>query len=68
MQQLIEKHNKIVNDDNDNTSSRLDILNPLCSCRDEYKCPLEGKCTINNIIYQYRGKTNKIYIADTERL
>ena len=41
----ISRHNKKV-------LTSADNLPPSCNCRDKSSCPLPGKCSITNVVYQ----------------
>ena len=63
MQKIIKAHNnKIIND------SKIQSNDDICNCRNKNNCPLPGKCTIKNVIYQANVITdndNKGYIGLT---
>ena len=57
---IIKSHNmKLIN---------MSIKNTLpCNCRKKYKCPLDGKCRAENIVYKcvasVHGYPNKVYLG-----
>ena len=62
METIIKAHNsKIINKDHNKTPEK-------CNCRKKEDCPLPGKCTIQNVIYEAKVKTpneEKTYIGLT---
>ena len=62
METIIKAHNsKIINKDHNKTPE-------TCNCRKKEDCPLPGKCTIQNVIYEAKVKTpneEKTYIGLT---
>ena len=51
METIIKAHNsKIFNKDHNKTPE-------TCNCRKKEDCPLPGKCTIQNVIYEAKVKT-----------
>ena len=62
METIIKAHNsKIINKDHNKTQE-------TCNCRKKEDCPLPGKCTIQNVIYEAKVKTpneEKTYIGLT---
>ena len=63
----MEKHtkahnNKLINKNNNHTTQ------PRCNCRNKDDCPLPGKCTSQDIVYQASVKSpheEKIYVGLT---
>ena len=60
---IIKSHNKKL------ISSNNQIILP-CNCRKKEECPLEGKCSVNDIVYKCiasaTGFLNKIYLGTVQ--
>ena len=63
MEKLTKAHNnKLINKNNNHTTQ------PRCNCRNKDDCPLPGKCTSQNIVYQATVTSQneeKIYVGLT---
>ena len=54
IQKIISSHNqKVIR------SSENSVDKPLCNCRSKPNCPLEGKCLVDNLVYQAEVVTNE---------
>ena len=54
IQKIISSHNqKVIK------SSETLVDKPLCNCRSKPNCPLEGKCLVDNLVYQAEVVTDK---------
>ena len=54
IQKIISSHNqKVIR------SSETSVDKPLCNCRSKPNCPLEGKCLVDNLVYQAEVVTEK---------
>ena len=51
MRAVINKHNKLL------LNKHQEREKAKCNCRDKKNCPLPGKCTIDNVIYEAELKT-----------
>ena len=64
MSQIIKKHNKKI------AKPKSKETNPSCNCRIKAHCPLQGKCSTQNVIYTATATTPsaspKTYIGLTE--
>ena len=62
MEKLTKAHNNVINKNNNHTT------HPRCNCRNKDDCPLPGKCTSQNIVYQATVTSQneeKIYVGLT---
>jgi hypothetical protein len=53
LKKIISSHNVKVLRKNENTAEKR-----LCNCHDKTKCPLQGKCLVDNLVYQATVKSD----------
>ena len=54
MKKIISTHNQKVLRNSDNSAEK-----PMCNCRSKPNCPVQGKCLVDNVVYQAEVETDK---------